>query len=225
MKNVLNPRLEDHLVDQAVRIYEGLRRQVIKEDMGDTEGTDNAGIEKAIEDINTKVNAIIDALGLEPVDASDTPTETPKDDTPAEEPQEEVTDVFAVNDSGEPVNSGGGSSASTSSASGEESAEEPVHEGLDFDNIRVGEVATNPVPTSGYTLILRSDAIDKLGWTQDNKHFDTLNALMAYIAKHLPMNYREYDVLRNNNFKYNSGTIFSNSYFDVQKNGEDKEGK
>lgn len=171
------------LENSVLRIYEGLSRKMINEGA-------------SLEDINNKINTIMDALGLE----DDTKTEE-KPEPKVEEPkEEEVKDTVTVEDD-----------MSTEGKEEENEDTFTVDESLDT---KEDEEVDAP-----YVLILNRDIIDYDGSKMVG--FNTLDELYQFIQTELPLrtSYRDLGAIEQGDYNKDEGTIFVNMWYKVVKKG------
>lgn len=172
------------LEDSVLRIYEGLSRKMVNEGA-------------SLDDINNKINTIMDALGLE--DSAKT-EEAPK--SKVEEPKEEekVEDTVTIEDD--------------MPTEGKEESDDTftVDEGLNVDEEQ--EEVDAP-----YVLILNRDIIDYDGSKMVG--FNTLDELYQFIQTELPLrtSYRDLGAIEQGDYNKNEGTIFVNMWYKVVKKG------
>lgn len=212
MNNKINERLEQ----STLRIYEGLYR--IAESA-------------SVEELNEKINTIMDALGLDVSTPNDVeePEIKETDDT-IEVEDDGIENDIEVKDTAVAASSGNSNSSSSSnnSASSSSSSSGVTDNG---DTITVdeslkpdGEVEISE-KQSGYRLDITKYII---GYDGDGSlEFKTLPEVIAYINKHIPLRfgYNDMTKLQQADFMNSAGNIFSNPWFDIIKlDHSDEEG-
>lgn len=210
----MNNKISERLEQSTLRIYEGLYK--IAESA-------------SVEELNEKINTIMDALGLDVSTSND-----------VEEPEvKETEDTIEVEDDGvendiEVKDTAVASSGSSSSSSSNSSAPSPSSSSGVTDNgdtITVdeslkpdGEVEVNE-KQNGYRLDITKYII---GYDGDGSlEFETLPEVIAYINEHIPLRfgYNDMTKLQQADFMNNAGNIFSNPWFDIVKlDHSDEEG-
>lgn len=213
----MNNKISERLEQSTLRIYEGLYK--IAESA-------------SVEELNEKINTIMDALGLDVNTSND-----------VEEPEvKETEDTIEVEDDGvendievkdtsvatSSSNSNSSSSSSNSSAPSPSSSSNVIDNG---DTITVdeslkpdGEVEVSE-KQNGYRLDITKYII---GYDGDGSlEFKTLPEVIAYINEHIPLRfgYNDMTKLQQADFMNNAGNIFSNPWFDIIKlDHNDEEG-
>lgn len=205
----MNNKISERLEQSTLRIYEGLYK--IAESA-------------SVEELNEKINTIMDALGLDVSTSND-----------VEEPEiKETEDTIEVEDDGvendievkdtsvatSSSNSSSSSSSSNSSAPSPSSSSGITDNG---DTITVdeslkpdGEVEVNE-KQNGYRLDITKYII---GYDGDGSlEFKTLPEVIAYINKYIPLRfgYNDMTKLQQADFMNSAGNIFSNPWFDIIK--------
>lgn len=170
------------LENSVLRIYEGLSRKMISEGA-------------SLEDINNKINTIMDALGLE----EDTKTEE-KPEPKVEEPKEEVKDTVTIEDD------------MSTEGKGEEENEDTFTVDESLDTKEEDEEVDAP-----YVLILNRDITDYDGSKMIG--FNTLDELYQFIQTELPLrtSYRDLGAIEQGDYNKDEGTIFVNMWYRIIK--------
>lgn len=171
------------LEDSVLRIYEGLSRKMINEGA-------------SLDDINNKINTIMDALGL----ADNTKTEE-KPEPKVEEPkEEEVKDTVTIEDD--------------MPTEGKEDSEDTFTVDESLEVKEEDEEVDAP-----YILILNRDIADYTGSKMVG--FNTLDELYQFIQTELPLrtSYRDLGAIEQGDYNKDEGTIFVNMWYKVVKKG------
>lgn len=213
----MNNKISERLEQSTLRIYEGLYR--IAESA-------------SVEELNEKINTIMDALGLD-VSTPNNDVEEPEiketDDT-IEVEDDGIENDVEVKDTAVAASSGNSNSSSSSNNSASSSSSSSgvtdngdtitVDEGLKPD----GEVEISE-KQSGYRLNITKYII---GYDGDGSlEFKTLPEVIAYINEHIPLRfgYNDMTKLQQADFMNSAGNIFSNPWFDIIKlDHSDEEG-
>lgn len=206
----MNNKISERLEQSTLRIYEGLYK--IAESA-------------SVEELNEKINTIMDALGLDVNTSDDVKEPEIKETEDSIEIEDdgvendiEVKDTAAAASSGS--SSGNSSSSSNNSASSSSSGSGVTDNG---DTITIdeslkpdGEVEVSE-KQNGYRLDITKYII---GYDGDGSlEFETLPEVIAYINEHIPLRfgYNDMTKLQQADFMNSAGNIFSNPWFDIIK--------
>lgn len=177
---------EDILMNAAVRVYEGLQKQVSESNV-------------TVEELNDKIDKIMDALGLQ------------EDDTVEDKTEDVITEEETTEDTTEDEDSLDLSSLVEDNKTEEtKEDEDEVKESLD-------ETAKS---TKEYTIELTDNAKYK-DWYQNIKDkdlsFDDFDSLVSFLYNELPVSYTD---INNVSIKNASGesVLLNNVYFTVYHN-------
>lgn len=184
---MLKQKTSDKLEELAIRIYEGLYKQV-KEDNSMSE-------EDKINDIENKIDIIMDALGLETEDKNEEEKDKENKDVDVDiDVQDNEEDTFEI-------------------PNGEENAEEPAEESL-----MIGESVDND---SKYKVeILDSADLDYAGAynAQQFNYFSTLEETIDFLQKIGALTDKaKANIVENDKIK-NRGLIYIGRDYEVTKN-------
>lgn len=205
----MNNKISERLEQSTLRIYEGLYRIA-----------ENA----SVEELNEKINTIMDALGLDVNTSNDIEEPEVKETEDSIEIEDDgVENNIEVKDTAAAASSGGSSNSSSSSnnsASSSSSSSDVTDNG---DTITVdeslkpdGEVEVSE-KQNGYRLDITKYII---GYDGDGSlEFETLPEVIAYINEHIPLRfgYNDMTKLQQADFMNSAGNIFSNPWFDIIK--------
>lgn len=187
---MLKQKTSDRLEELAIKIYEGLYKQV-KEDNSMSE-------EDKIEDIENKIDIIMDALGLETEDKEEDKEENNdvNVDIDVQDDNEDEEDTFEIPNE-------------------EENAEEPAEESL-----MIGESVDNEKENKYKVEILDNADLDYAGAynAQQFNYFDTLDEVVDFLQKIGALTDRaKANIVENDNIK-SRGLIYIGRDYEVTKN-------
>lgn len=204
-----NKFIEEFLLDQTIRIYEGLRTHLINEGINDedteelTENTEET--QKLLEDVNDKVNIIMDALGLEDKIKEDNDEDSKSD----ENNDNGDTDVFMVPDD----NDEEGNIFTV-----------PAMNSVDNNDNEIAKEPGNNKSPDGESLvhggryILNLYSSDGRVKIKENLLFNSLSRLLDYNNNGLfPITYSECERVLKRDRILSSGKLFTNSRIEIIK--------
>lgn len=192
----MNIKISERLEKSTLRIYEGLCK--IAESASTNE-------------LNEKINTIMDALGLEYDKFEDT-SETSS--TKKDEPTDEEPEVEAKVETKE-TPAGTETEDTFTVEEGKESLQG------DENKVEVSEVVDNDKPKKKYSIIFHRD-MPNVDWFEEDLGFDTFDEFIKFVDQKLPirLSYREEELMEQKDSEVESGVIFSNLWFDIVKNAE-----
>lgn len=177
---------EDILMNAAVRVYEGLQKQISESNV-------------TVEELNNKIDKIMDALGLQ------------EDDTVEDKTEDVITEEKTTEDTTEDEDSLDLSSLVEDNKTEEtKEDEDEVKESLD-ETVK---------STKEYTIKLTDNAKYK-DWYQNIKDkdlvFDDFDSLIHFLYNELPVSYTDINNVSIKNAS-NESILLSNVYFTVYHN-------
>lgn len=204
----MNNKISERLEQSTLRIYEGLYKIA-----------ENA----SVEELNEKINTIMDALGLDVNISNDVEEPEVKETEDTIEVEDdgvendiEVKDTSAATSSGNSNSSSSSNNSASSPSSGSGITDNgdtiTVDESLKSD----GDVEVSE-KQNGYRLDVTKYII---GYDGDGSlEFKTLPEVIAYINEHIPLRfgYNDMTKLQQADFMNSAGNIFSNPWFDIIK--------
>lgn len=204
----MNNKISERLEQSTLRIYEGLYKIA-----------ENA----SVEELNEKINTIMDALGLDVNISNDVEEPEVKETEDTIEVEDdgvendiEVKDTSAATSSGNSNSSSSSNNSASSPSSGSGITDNgdtiTVDESLKPD----GDVEVSE-KQNGYRLDVTKYII---GYDGDGSlEFKTLPEVIAYINEHIPLRfgYNDMTKLQQADFMNSAGNIFSNPWFDIIK--------
>lgn len=194
----MDVKISERLEKSTLRIYEGLYK------IAESASTD---------ELNEKINTIMDALGLE-YDKSEDTSETTS--TKKEEPVEEEPEVEAKVET-EETPAGTETEDTFTVEEGKESLQG------DESKVEVSEVADNNKPKKKYSIVFHRDIPNYVFYEKD-LGFNNFDEFVKFIYPNLPirLSYREEELMEQKDSEVESGVIFSNLWFDIVKNAEEE---
>lgn len=203
----MNNKISERLEQSTLRIYEGLYK--IAESA-------------SVEELNEKINTIMDALGLDVSTSNDVeePEIKETDDT-IEVEDDGIENDIEVKDTAAAASSGSSSNSSSSSNNSASSSSSSITDNGDTITVDEslkpdGEVEVSE-KQNGYRLDITKYII---GYDGDGSlEFKTLPEVIAYINKYIPLRfgYNDMTKLQQADFMNSAGNIFSNPWFDIIK--------
>lgn len=175
--------IQDKIEKAVFRIYEGLAKQAIKE---------NA----SIEELDEKIDIIMDALGLENNDNKEVKVDTKQKEIEDEPPEDILASQPQIED--------------------KENEENDVIEETE-DTITVNEGLENSGITQ-YIITLNRDIFGYNGAKE--KTFNTIDEVIDFITKELPIrriSYSDLAKIEQNDINKSEGKIFTNIWYTITK--------
>lgn len=193
----MNVKISERLEQSTLQIYERLYK--IAESA-------------TLDELNEKINTVMDALGLEHNDKTEQPVkETP---APAKEEEEPVEDEVET----EEVEQTPAGTETEDTFTVEESKKSS-----DETKVEVSEDVDNDTPKKAYSISIHRD-IPGFNAEAENMEFDSINELLQFVHEKLPvrLSYIEEEQIISNSRTDTGAIIFSNIWFDVIKNENDE---
>lgn len=191
----MNVKVSERLEQSTLRIYERLYK------IAESVSTD---------ELNEKINTIMDALGLEYDKSEDKskPTSSTKEEPVEEEPEVE-TKVET-----EETPAGTETEDTFTVEEGKKSKE---------NKVEVSEIVDNDKSKKKYSIVFHRD-MPNVDFIKKDLGFDTFDEFVKFIDQKLPirLSYREEELMEQKDSEVNSGIIFSNLWFDIVKNAEEE---
>lgn len=193
----MNVKISERLEQSTLQIYERLYK--IAESA-------------TLDELNEKINTVMDALGLE----HDDKTEQPVKETPAPVKEEPVEDEVET----EEVEQTPAGTETEDTFTVEESKKSS-----DETKVEVSEDVDNNTPKKAYSISIHRD-IPGFDAESENMEFDSINELLQFVHEKLPvrLSYIEEEQIISNSRTDTGAIIFSNIWFDVIKNADNNEG-
>lgn len=188
-------KVSERLEQSTLRIYERLYK------IAESASTD---------ELNEKINTIMDALGLEYDKSENKSTST---SSTKEEPVEEEPEVETKVET-EETPAGTETEDTFTVEEGKKSKE---------NKVEVSEVVDNDKSKKKYSIVFHRD-MPNVDFTEKDLGFDTFDEFIKFIDQKLPirLSYREEELMEQKDSEVDSGIIFSNLWFDIVKNAEEE---